>query len=127
VKPPRLLIIVFCGVIAAYLLAAFSYRKGYDAGEAQERSTARTQVSWHGSQAQTEDAMRRWALKGIGGHRTPAQMLAEVHEHFSPTVMVFPTKNCIQLKIERGGVGGEPIYCYRADSLDLIEEHSDVE
>jgi len=25
------------------------------------------------------------------------------------------------------GVGGAPIYCYRANSLDLLEEYSDVE
>jgi hypothetical protein len=127
-KPPRLLIIVFCGVVAVYLLAAFAYRKGYDEGVAHERSTAgNTQVDWHGSRAQIEDAMRRWAPKGIGGQRTPAQMLAEVHQHYWPRVMAFPTKNCIQLMLEPGAVGGEPIYCYRANSLDLVEEYSDVE
>jgi len=126
-RPPRLLIIAFCGVIAVYLLAALSYRKGYEAGETKERAATRIQVDWHGSRAQTEDAMRRWATKGIGARRTSAQMLAEVHEHYWPRVMAFPTKNCIQLMIERGDVGGEPIYCYRPNSLDLVEEYSDVE
>jgi len=126
-RPPRLLIIAFYGVVAVYLLAAFTYRKGYEAGEAQERSASRMQVDWHGSRAQTEDAMRRWAPKGIGGHRTPAQMLNEVHQHYFPRVMDFPNKNCIQLMVEPGSVGGEPIYCYRANSLELVEEYSDVE
>ena len=126
-KPPRLLILTFCALIAVYLLTAFAYRKGYEAGEAQERSTARRQMDWHGSRAQSEDAMRRWAPKGVGGHRTPAQMLEEVHRHYWPRVMAFPTKNCIQLMGEPGDVGGEPIYCYRANSLEVVEEYSDVE
>lgn len=126
-KPPRLLIIASCGIIAVYLLAAFTCRKEYEAGEAEERWETGIQMDWHGSRAQAEDAMRRWASKGIGGHRTPAQMLAEMHQHYSPRVMSFPNKNCIQLMLEPGSVGGEPIYCYRANSLDLLEEYSDVE
>ena len=80
---------------------------------------------WNGSRAQAEDAMRRWAPKGIGGQRTPAQMLALVHEGYTPQLMAYPTKNCIQLVPD--GVGGAPIYCYRANSLDLLEEYSNVE
>ncbi len=41
--------------------------------------------------------------------------------------MAFPNKNCIQLTLEPGSVGGEPIYCYRRNSLDLLEEYSDVQ
>jgi hypothetical protein len=80
---------------------------------------------WNGSKAQAEDAMRRWAHKGIGGNRTPQQMLAEVHAGYRPRLMAYPSKNCIQL--EPDGVGGAPIYCYRANSLDLLEEYSNVE
>ena len=52
-------------------------------------------------------------------------MLAVVRQHYSPRLMAYPTKNCIQL--DPDGVGGAPIYCYRANSLELLEEYSDVE
>ncbi len=42
-------------------------------------------------------------------------------------MMIFPDKNCIQLKLEPGNLGGEPIYCYRPNTLQLTEEYSDVE
>lgn len=80
---------------------------------------------WNGSRAQAEDAMRRWGPKGIGGHRTPEEMLALVRQSYTPQLMAYPTKNCIQLR--PNGVGGAPIYCYRANSLDLLEEYSNVE
>jgi hypothetical protein len=73
-----------------------------------------------GSRAQAEDAFRRWAQKT---HDTSTR----VRQIWSPVLMAFPTKNCIQLMIEPPGVGGEPIYCYRRNSLDLIEEYSDVQ
>ena len=44
-----------------------------------------------------------------------------------PRVMFFPDKNCIQFMIAPPGVGGEPIYCYRVNTLQLTEEHSDVQ
>ena len=69
--------------------------------------------------------MRRWAPKGMRGHRTPEEMLTLLRQHYSPQLMAFPTKNCIQLHPD--GVGGAPIYCYRANSLDLLEEYSNVE
>jgi hypothetical protein len=80
---------------------------------------------WNGSRAQAEDAMRRWASRGTGGDRKPAQMLALVHQNYSPRLMAYPTKNCIQLVPK--GVGGAPIYCYRTNSLDLLEDYSNVE
>ena len=40
--------------------------------------------------------------------------------------IAFPNKNCVQLVL-KGGVGGEPIYCYRYNSVTPIEEYSDVE
>jgi hypothetical protein len=82
-------------------------------------------VDWNGSRAQAADAMRRWAPKGIGGNRAPAQMLALVHKDYTPHLMAYPTKNCIQLVPD--GVGGAPIYCYRVNSLDLLEEYSNSE
>lgn len=80
---------------------------------------------WNGSRAQAMDATRRWAPKGIGGPRTPEEMLRIVRRAYSPQLMVYPTKNCI--KLHPKGVGGAPIYCYRANSLDLREEYSNVE
>ena len=75
-------------------------------------------IDWNGSKAQAEDAMRRWAPKAD-------ESLGMVRKGWSPSLMAFPTKNCIQLS--PNGVGGAPIYCYRANSLELVEEYSDVE
>lgn len=78
-------------------------------------------VDWNGSRAQAEDAMRRWAPKA-------ELSLQEVRRGCTPNLMAFPTKNCIQLKLGPiYDVGGEPIYCYRANTLNLVEEYSDVE
>lgn len=57
-----------------------------------QKNHQREMVEWNGPTAQTEDAMRRWAPKGIGGHRTPEQMLKIVRENYSPVLMAFPTK-----------------------------------
>ena len=75
-------------------------------------------VDWHGSRAQVDDAMRRWAPKA-------GESLEEIRMGWSPRIMAFPTKNCVQLWPK--GVGGTPIYCYRANSLELVEEYSDTE
>lgn len=100
---------------------------GYAIGSSPVERASRgpAMMDWNGSRAQAEDAMRRWAPKGIGGHRTPEEMLALVHRYYSPQLMVFPSKNCIQLHPD--GAGGAPIYCYRPNSLDLLEEYSNVE
>jgi hypothetical protein len=91
-----------------------------------ERASRRPKMEdWNGSRAQAEDAMRRWAPNGIGGHRTAEEMSALVHQNYTPQLMAYPAKNCIQLHPD--GVGGAPIYCYRANSLDLLEEYSNVE
>lgn len=100
---------------------------GYAIGaSAAERASRRPNMEdWNGSRAQAEDAMRRWAPKGIGGHRSPEEMLALVRQNYTPQLMAYPTKNCIRLHPD--SVGGAPIYCYRANSLDLLEEYSNVE
>jgi hypothetical protein len=100
---------------------------GYAVGSSSNRHASRypKMQDWNGSRRQAEDAMRRWAPKGIGGQRTPEEMLALVREHYSPQLMAYPNKNCIQLHPD--GVGGAPIYCYRANSLVLLEEYGDVE
>jgi hypothetical protein len=108
-------------------IAIVALAVGYAIGSRSNDHVARypDMHNWNGSRAQAEDAMRRWAPKGIGGDRTPQQMLALVHQHYSPRLMAYPTKNCIQL--EPDCVGGAPIYCYRANSLDLLEEYTNVE
>ena len=116
-KTPRLLILGFAAAVAVYLLAAFAFRQGYEAGEAHGRDDARVYVDWNGSRAQTKDAIRRWLRKS-----GPRAM-----EGTYPSLMVFPDKNCIQLKLEPGNLGGEPIYCYRPNTLQLMNEYSDVE
>jgi len=78
-------------------------------------------LDWNGSVQQGDDAMRRWAPKA-------GLTFQQVRQGYTPKLMAFPTKNCIQLEPRPiYDVGGEPIYCYRANSLNLVEEHSDVE
>jgi hypothetical protein len=115
---PLFVPIAIAGLVVGYAIGSSSNRHAERYAEMRD---------WNGSRAQPEDAMRRWASKGIGGRRTPEQMWAEVHKHYSPRLMAYPNKNCIQLVLEPGAVGGDPIYCYRANSLDLVEEYSDVE
>lgn len=108
-----------CGaVLAATLVVVFAYRVGYDAGEARGREDARVSLDRNGSQAQATDAIQHWLRKA-----GPREM-----ENRYPYVMRFPDRNCIELRFRRPTtLGGVPIYCYRANSLQLIEEHSDVE
>ena len=112
--PPARPFITAFGVVAVIgLVALFSYNQGY--GRA--RHDERLQLDWNGSKAQTNDAIRRWIQK------TNSRGMKERY----PFLMAFPDRNCIQLRLEVGGVGGEPVYCYRANTLQLIEEYSDVE
>ena len=92
---------------------------GYDFGGGHAIVSERRQVDWNGSAKQSQDAVRRWAAKI---HETPNTVLSLWYDRN----IAFPNKNCIQLVL-KGGVGGEPIYCYRVNSLTLIEEYSDVE
>ena len=102
-------------VVTGVALAA-GYGMGSVSSVQDERE--REMVDWNGSKAQAEDAMRRWAPKA-------GESLERVRQGWSPRLMAFPSKNCIEL--EPDGVGGAPIYCYRSNSLDLLEEYSNVE
>jgi hypothetical protein len=116
-KPPSRAILVFGALVAVYLVFAVSYETGFRSGRVKGRTDACLAVDWHGSHAQTQDAIRRWLAKG-----GPREMTGRYS-----CVTVFPDRNCVQLKLEPGWVGGVPTYCYRANSQQLIEEHSDVE
>ena len=113
----RWIIVAVTALVAVALLSVLTYRAGYDAGLAKGREDARVQVDWKGSRAQADDAIRRWIRK---------TNRREMEDRY-PYVMNFPDRNCIELKFKRPAVGGVPIYCYRAGSLELVEEHSDVE
>ena len=97
--------------------ATLSYNIGFKAGAKEAVRLERLQADWNGSEAQTKDAIKRWISKTSSKEMTGRY----------PYVMSFPDRNCIELKIEPGGVGGVPVYCYRPNSLTLLEEHSDVE
>ena len=103
-------------VVTAIVSLVAGYGLGRHSSVEEERDVQF--IDWNGSHAQAEDAFRRWARKA---HETPTS----VRQGWSPRLMAFPTKNCIEL--EPDGVGGAPIYCYRANSIDLLEEYSDVE
>jgi hypothetical protein len=104
-------------VVVGATSALFSYHAGFNAGARETVRIERLQSNWNGSESQIKDAIRRWVTK-----TSPREMTGRF-----PYVLSFPDRNCIELKIEPGSVGGVPIYCYRANSLTLLEEHSDVE
>lgn len=78
------------------------------------------------SQGQVEDAAKRWAAKSGG---SPQRVL----QQYQPRSMFIPTTNqglgmtCIELKLRDFDVGGEPVYCYKNDTTELVAEYSNVE
>lgn len=106
-------------LIIAGLVSAGMFALGYDLGGRQAIAFERRQVDWNGSAKQSQDAVKRWSAKT---HETPRT----VNSLWYARSIAFPNKNCVQLVL-KGGVGGEPIYCYRFNSVTPIEEYSDVE
>jgi hypothetical protein len=106
-------------LFAVVIIAAFFWL-GYNRREKNALARERMVVDWNGSAKQTKDALARWAKKN-------GESLGKVMTGRYPRVLSFPDRNCIELELDWGWVGGEPIYCYRPNSLVLVEEHSDVE
>ncbi|MBD8641805.1 MULTISPECIES: hypothetical protein [unclassified Sphingomonas] len=106
-------------LIAAGLVATGMFALGYDIGGRDAMAAERSLVDWNGSAKQSQDAVKRWAAKI---HETQST----VNSLWYARNFAFPNKNCVQLVL-KGGVGGEPIYCYRFNSFTPIEEYSDVE
>jgi hypothetical protein len=81
------------------------------------------------TEPQLRDAIHRWSLKS-------GQSEADIRHHRRPRAMFIPTRNqadgitCIELELERGSLGGSPVYCYQDDTgnrANLAAEYSDVE
>lgn len=106
-------------LILAGLATTGVFALGYDFGSRHAIAAERRQVDWNGSAKQSQDAVRRWAEKI---HETPTKVRSLWYDR----TIAFPNKNCVQLVL-KGGVGGEPIYCYRFNSLTPVEEYSEVE
>ncbi|MCW6530696.1 hypothetical protein NED98_10595 [Sphingomonas sp. MMSM20] len=92
---------------------------GYETGQSRALESERRLHDWNGSIGQAQDAAKRWAAKV---HETPSMAMSNRYARY----IAFPDKNCIQLRL-RDGVGGVPIYCYRSNTLQLVEEYSEVE
>lgn len=92
---------------------------GFETGEWRALEHERHLPDWNGSNAQAQDAARRWATKV---HQVPSAAMSNRYARY----ISFPDKTCIQLQL-KNGVGGVPIYCYRARTLHLVQEYSDVE
>ena len=103
---------------AAVIYAVYSV--GYRRGHVEALMRQRLVVDFHGSASQIDDAIARWGAKS---HQSKADVIKSRY----PKVTHFPTKNCIELGLEWGWAGGTPIYCYKQDTTQLIEEYSDVE
>ena len=41
--------------------------------------------------------------------------------------MHFPSKICVQLTLNRGSVGGNPVYCFERETLRVLEKYDEVE
>lgn len=77
-------------------------------------------IRWDPNNRIAQDAARRWAEKT---HQT----VAEVRNEYVPVSVSTGTRDCVQLIFPDYSLGGTPTYCYRAGTLELVEEHSDVE
>jgi hypothetical protein len=76
-----------------------------------------------GSATDAEIDERKVAYVALGAVLNPREMPGRY-----ASVMRFPDRTCIQLKfVDPTSTGGEPIYCYRSGTLQLTEEHSNVE
>ncbi|WP_179043826.1 hypothetical protein [Sphingobium lactosutens] len=104
------------GVAALYAIYSAGYQRGHTSALLRERRV----VDFRGSAAQIDDAIARWGAKN---HQSQADVLKA---HY-PKVTYFPAKNCVELELEWGWAGGSPIYCYKPNTRQLIEEYSDVE
>jgi len=115
-KKAKIAAATIVGAALVYPIYSVGYHRGHVAALMRERRV----VDFHGSVTQIEDAIARWGAKN---HQSKADVLKA---HY-PKVIYFPTKNCIELELEWGWAGGSPIYCYKPDTKQLIEEYSDVE
>lgn len=81
---------------------------------------AEATLSWDSDDRQALDAARRWSEKS-------GETVDDIQQNRFPIGVSTGTRDCVQLKLNVGSVGGNPSYCYRAGTLELLEEHSDVE
>ncbi|MCJ1960230.1 MULTISPECIES: hypothetical protein [Novosphingobium] len=126
----RIQTIVLIGIYSSALLVA-----GYGLGNFEgSRHSAPSPLKvleypaerWIGTDEQVQDAVERWARKTTASN-------AEILQHRKPRSMFIPTRNqgsgmlCIELELERGALGGSPVYCYENQTTKLVAEYSDVE
>ena len=116
----------------AYILAvagslAVVFSTGYAVGASKGHSTAKIAAGDEvGSEQQINDAIYRWSVKA-------GEPSDRIREHWLPRSMFIPTRNqasgmtCVQLRLEPGAMGGEPVYCYENDTTALLAEYSNVE
>lgn len=78
------------------------------------------------SQGQVEDAAMRWAAKSGGSPQRVLQQY-QARSMFIPTTNQGLGMTCIELKLRGFDVGGEPVYCYKNNTTELVAEYSDVE
>lgn len=81
---------------------------------------AKATLKWDRDDRQALDAAKRWAEKS-------GETVEDIQRNRFPVGVSTGTRDCVQLMLDVGSVGGNPAYCYRAGTLELVEEHSDVE
>jgi hypothetical protein len=106
-------------IILTALAIVGTFAIGFATGEWRALEQERRLPIWNGSIAQSQDAAKRWATKV---HETPSSAMSNRYARY----ISFPKKTCVQLRL-KDGVGGVPIYCYRGNTTQLVEEYSDVE
>lgn len=109
--------LMFLLAVAALI---FAFATGYWIGGSKALVEDRRFIDWNGSSSKIRDAIERW------GRKTAVNSEQAMEGRYA-RVMFFPHKNCIELALEPGSVGGAPICCYQAGTLRLVEEYSNVE
>jgi hypothetical protein len=122
--------ILFFAIAALSLVAAFGTGLLVGAGNntrIEERSDnivpeklSKLYLRWDPENAQYQDAARRWAQK-------TDDTVGEVRQAYVPIGISVGAKDCVQLVFPDYSVGGQPTYCYRAGTIELVEEHTDEE
>ncbi|CCA91804.1 MULTISPECIES: hypothetical protein [unclassified Novosphingobium] len=66
------------------------------------------------------DAMRRWAAKSDTS-------VEKAMTGRTIKLSMFPEKECVKFVVDTPGLGEAPTYCYQHRSVELVEEHSNME
>jgi len=65
-------------------------------------------------------AQKEWALVNHVSER-------QVEERHYPSVVHFPTKTCVELRLRKGIAGLSPVYCFEGKTDRIVERYTEGE